>query len=273
MMANADASRVMAREMRKDMLRMALKAGASGAHLGGSLSSTEILAVLYRDILRLDSSRWEERDRFILSKGHCVMAQYAAMHQAGLLSAEDLAKFEEPDSWLCSHATMNIEQGMEFSTGSLGQGLSLGVGTALALQQKHLSEARIFVLMGDGECDEGQVWEAAMAAAHYRLDRLRVIIDVNGMQLDGKTCEVLHQGDLVAKWAAFGWDACAVDGHDEEALRQTLKKESECPRAIIARTVKGKGISFMENAVAWHHGRLGRKQFDLALSELENTSC
>lgn len=267
--ARAAAYQKMAQEMRKDMLRMGLKAGASGAHFGGSLSATEILAVLYSDILRLDTEHWENRDRFILSKGHCVMAQYAAMHQAGLITDEELNSFEDSDSWLFSHSTMNVTRGMEFSTGSLGQGLSLGVGTALALRRKGLSEPRTFVLMGDGECDEGQVWEAAMSAAHYKLNNLVAIIDANGMQVDGHTHEVLGQGDLTSKWSSFGWKAREVDGHDPEALRQVLTEHQDCPLAVIARTIKGKGISFMEHAVAWHHGRLGRKQFDLAMSELE----
>lgn len=261
-----------ARQMRRDIVRMGLKAGASGAHLGGALSAVEVLAVLYGGVLRISDRdcAFADRDRFILSKGHCVMAQYAAMKQAGLLTDADLDTFEDADSCLCSHATMQVTRGMEFSTGSLGQGLSLGIGTALALRQDHRDEARVFVLMGDGECDEGQVWEAAICAAHYRLTKLVAIVDANGMQLDGNTDDVFGLGKLADKWRAFGWAVKEVDGHDVVELLQVLKTKADAPLAVIAHTVKGKGISFMERNVAWHHGRLGKKQYAQAVSELED---
>lgn len=257
--------RAASREMRKDILHMALKAGANGAHIGGALSSVEILAALYLDALNLDAA---QKDLFILSKGHCVMSQYAAMRQAGLLSSEDLQKFEDPASPLCSHATMSGETGVEFSTGSLGQGLSLGAGVALGMKKRGAS-GRVFVLLGDGECNEGQVWEAAQCAAHFGLGQLAAIVDANGMQLDGFSRDVMEPGDLAAKWKSFGWDVQEVDGHDPLAVARALKRTGSAPSAIIARTIKGKGISIMENAPAWHHGRLSRKQYEQALSELE----
>lgn len=256
-------------EMRKDILRMTLKAGANGAHAGGALSAVEILAVLYGAILDQATSNRDLRDRFIMSKGHCVMAQYAAMARAGLLDPLELEKFEDEDSWLCSHATQDVCHGIEFSTGSLGQGLSLGIGMAMGLLRKGNQKSRVFVLLGDGECNEGQIWEAAASAAHFGLANIVAIIDANGMQLDGETCGILDMGDLAAKWSAFGWDAATVNGHDPEALYAALIAPRTRPLACIAMTLKGKGISFMENSPAWHHGRLGRKQFEQAMAELE----
>lgn len=260
-----------AKEMRKDVLRMSLKAGNAGAHIGGSLSMIEIMAVLYLAVLKLNPADplWEGRDRFILSKGHCVLAQYAALKQRGILTENDLRTFEEPDSSLCSHATLCPEKGIEVSTGSLGQGLSMGIGMALSLKRKQNKEARVFVLLGDGECDEGSVWEAAMAAAHFNLNNLVAIVDKNEMQLDGKTHEVMGLGNLKEKWTAFGWNAVERDGHNIAALNEALDTSTDRPLALIAHTIKGKGVSFMENLAQWHHGRLGQKQFDLAMAELE----
>lgn len=257
-------------DMRKDVLRMALKAGSAGAHLGGALSMIEIMAVLYLHILRLKPSEpmWDGRDRFILSKGHCVMAQYAALKQVGILSGDDLNTFEEPDSPLISHATMCPEKGIELSTGSLGQGLSMGIGMALALRLSQYHDARVFVLLGDGECNEGSVWEAAMAAPHLGLYNIIAIVDENKMQLDGNTCDIMPLRDLKEKWISFGWNVREVDGHDVGALTEALSQTTSQPLAVIAKTIKGKGVSFMENSPQWHHGRLGQKQFDQAMAEL-----
>lgn len=265
-----DALTNMALEMRKDIIRMTLKAGANGAHTGGALSAVEILATLYGAVLKRGDANPDLRDRFIMSKGHCVMAQYAALAQSGVISIAELDKFEDPGSWLCSHATQDMAHGIEFSTGSLGQGLSLGIGVALGLRRKGNLQSRIFVLLGDGECNEGQVWEAAASAAHFGLSNLIAIIDANGMQLDGVAREVLDMGDLSAKWSAFGWETVSVDGHDTAALYDALSRTPRRPLVCIANTVKGKGISFMENVPGWHHGRLTRKQFEQAMAELEN---
>ena len=258
-------------QMRRDIVRMGLKAGPSGAHLGGALSAVEILATLYLGVLRIPKRdcSFEARDRFILSKGHCVMAQYAAMRQAGILAEADLETFENGDSDLCSHATMKVPLGIEFSTGSLGQGLSMGLGTALALRHSNNDDSRVIVLLGDGECDEGQVWEAAMCAAHYNLANMIAIVDMNGMQLDGTTENILQLGNLAEKWRAFGWTTQELDGHNISALLRAFEEKPDKPLAIIAHTVKGRGISFMEHATAWHHGRLGKKQYEQALAELE----
>ncbi len=259
------------REMRKDILKMALAAKREGGHLGGSLSAVEILAALYGGAMRFDpkSPADETRDRFIFSKGHGVMAQYAAYRQIGLLTEEQILTYKQSGSVVTAHPSLNPDLGVEFSSGSLGQGLSQGVGVALALKRKGNLASRVFVLLGDGECDEGSVWEAAMAAASYRLGNLVAIVDKNGLQYDGDTEKVLALDDLAAKWSAFGWDAVDVDGHDVAKLLEAFSTRGDKPLAVIAHTVKGKGVSFMENAPAWHHSILTQRQFDQAMAELE----
>ena len=259
------------REMRKDILKMALAAKREGGHLGGSLSAVEILAALYGGVMRFDpkSPADESRDRFIFSKGHGVMAQYAAYRQIGLLTEEQILSYKQSGSVATAHPSMNPDLGVEFSSGSLGQGLSQGIGVALALKRKRNRAPRVFVLLGDGECDEGSVWEAAMAAASYRLDNIVAIVDKNGLQYDGDTEKVLALDDLAAKWSAFGWEAVDVDGHDVSRLQEVFSRKGEMPLAVIAHTVKGKGVSFMENVPAWHHSVLTQRQFDQAMAELE----
>ena len=259
------------KEMRKDILKMALAAKREGGHLGGSLSAVEILAALYGGAMRFapKSPADETRDRFIFSKGHGVMAQYAAYRQIGLLTEEQILTYKQSGSVVTAHPSLNPDIGVEFSSGSLGQGLSQGVGVALALKRKKNLASRVFVLLGDGECDEGSVWEAAMAAASFRLDNLVAIVDKNGLQYDGDTEKVLALDDLAAKWSAFGWDAVDVDGHDVSQLQEGLSRKGEKPLAVIAHTVKGKGVSFMENVPAWHHSILTQRQYDDAMAELE----
>ena len=258
-------------EMRRDILRMALAAKREGGHLGGSLSAVEILAALYGGGMRFDSQHPadETRDRFIFSKGHGVMAQYAAFRQIGLLTEEQILTYKQTGSVVTAHPSLNPNLGIEFASGSLGQGLSQGVGIALALKRKKNLVSRVFVLLGDGECDEGSVWEAAMSAANYKLGNLVAIVDKNGLQYDGDTEKVLALDDLMVKWSAFGWDAVDVDGHDVAKLLEVFSTRGDKPLAIIAHTVKGKGISFMENAPAWHHSVLTQRQFDEAMAELE----
>lgn len=255
--------------MRRDALTMSLAAGSTGAHLGGGLSMIEIMAVLYMGVMRYDVSNplWEERDRFILSKGHGVLAYYTALNRAGFVSDLELATFKSNVTFLYGHPSMNLSKGIEFSSGSLGLGLSLGVGTALALNRKGNITSRVFVLMGDGECNEGSVWEAAASAAHFKLDNLIAIVDKNGLQYDGNTCSVLSMDCLSAKWLSFGWSVLDVDGHDVSALYEALSTRSSRPLAVIANTVKGKGVSFMENNPAWHHARLTQSQFEQAITE------
>ncbi len=258
------------REMRKNCLVMAKAAGGEGFHFGASLSIIEIVAVLYLRVMQIGKHLFqsEERDRFILSKGHGVPAIYAVLERMNVLSREDLLTFKREGSDLSGHPCKNESLGIEFSSGSLGQGLSYGVGVALALRRKGNGNARVFVLLGDGECDEGSVWEAAMAAAKHGLNHLTVIVDWNHMQYDGDTEQVMPMESLEAKWKAFGWDACHVDGHDLELLEMTLGKESARPRAIIADTVKGKGISFMEHEAQWHHGMMTAAQEEQAWKEV-----
>lgn len=258
-----------ANKMRRDALTMSVAAGATGAHLGGGLSMIEIMAVLYQGIMNLDPGNplWEKRDRFILSKGHGVLAYYTALNQAGFVSDHELTTFKSKDTFLYGHPSMNLSKGIEFSNGSLGLGLSLGVGSALALNRKANASSRIFVLMGDGECNEGSVWEAAASAAHFGLTNLVAIVDKNGLQYDGNTCNVLSMDCLSSKWESFGWSVIKVDGHDVTALYDALSTRSDKPLAIIANTVKGKGVSFMENNPAWHHARLTQSQFEQAIAE------
>lgn len=258
--------------MRQDILRMTYQAGESGGHIGGSLSLVEILLALYSGILRYNPNEpgWAGRDRLMLSKGHGSIALYAAMRQMGIISEEDLEQFKKPGCWLRVHPLLDIAHGMECASGSLGQGLSFAIGCDLALKDEAL---RFFVILGDGECNEGQVWEAAMYAAHRKLNNIIAIVDANSAQYDGKTADILNMEDMRQKWQAFGWDAVEVDGHDIQQLqavfRDNIGRHGERPLAVIARTVKGKGISFMENNPQWHHGRLSKKQFEQALLELE----
>lgn len=257
-------------QMRMDILRMGLAAKSLGAHFGGSLSAVEILAALYGGVMQFDPEHPadEKRDRLIFSKGHGVMAQYAALKQIGMLTEDQLLTYKKTDSAISAHPSMNPALGIEFSSGSLGQGLSQGVGVALALRRKGNDASRVFVILGDGECDEGSIWEAAMAAANYRLGTLAAIVDKNGLQYDGDTESVLALDDLGAKWRAFGWETVTVDGHDIAALVAALGTPTDKPLAVIARTVKGKGVSFMENAAQWHHAVLPQKLYDQAMEEL-----
>ena len=258
------------REMRSDLLKMALVAKSQGAHLGGSLSLVEIMAALYGGVTKFDlkNPEAENRDRVILSKGHGVMAQYAALKQAGLLSEEDLLTYKADKTNAPAHPSMNLKMGIEFSSGSLGQGLSLGVGTALALKRKNNTSSRVYVILGDGECDEGSVWEAAMTAAHYRLDNLVAVIDRNRLQYDGDTETVLPLENFADKWRAFGWNVAECNGHSVKDIIAALSGKQEKPFVLIAHTIKGKGVSFMENAPQWHNGVLTQKLFEQAMSEV-----
>lgn len=261
----------MAKSMRRKALAIALEAGAKSSHLGGGLSMMEITATLYGAVMNHTpgNPEWEDRDRFILSKGHGVLGYYTALSEIGLLSEEDLLSFEKTGSFLLGHPVMNRARGIEFSTGSLGMGLGLGIGVALA-GRKRAKDYRVFVLMGDGECNEGSVWEGALSGAHFGLDRLTVIIDRNRLQQTGSNDDILKTGDMAAKWASFGWNTVEVDGHDVGQLYDALMATPQAgkPTAIIAHTTKGKGFSFTENNNDWHHNVLTRSQYDLALEEL-----
>ena len=262
-----------ANDMRADIVRMIAEAGSG--HPGGSLSCADILAALYfGGVLEHDpeNPEWEGRDRFILAKGHAAPALYAALAQAGYIPREELATLRKLGSRLQGHPDSNQVPGVEVSTGSLGQGLSIAAGAAAGLRLDGAPQT-VFALLGDGECQEGQVLEAAMFAAHRKLDNLVAIVDRNGLQIDGRTCDVCDPGDLGAKFAAFGWDVDEVDGHDLDALVAVLGAAKAGrdgrPHAVIARTVKGKGVPFMENEAGWHGKAPNAEQAAEALAALE----
>jgi transketolase len=240
--------------LRVEILKM-LNTAQSG-HTGGSLSAIDILTALYFRQLRHDPSNplWPERDRFVLSKGHAAPALYACLAEAGYFPREDLKTLRRMGSHLQGHPDMNKTPGVEVCTGSLGQGLSQAVGLALAARLEK-SASRIFCLLGDGELQEGQVWEAAMAAAHYRLDNLVAIVDQNGLQIDGEVAKVMGVAPLGPKFLAYNWHVLEVDGHDIGAICQALdsaEQSKEQPTMIIARTVKGKGVPFFEHKASYH---------------------
>jgi transketolase len=237
-------------DIRIDIVR-SIGAAKSG-HLGGSLSCVEIVVALYFDVMNIDPAKpAAERDRFVLSKGHAAPALYSALAHKGFLPREELTSLRRIGSRLQGHPDMTRTPGLDASTGSLGQGLSIAVGLALAARRLG-SGCRVFAVVGDGELQEGQVWEAMMAAAHYKLDNLTIICDNNGLQIDGTNDEVLGLGDMLAKAAAFGLDTAEVDGHDVIAISEAASVRGSRPRFIRARTIKGKGVSFMENQVGWH---------------------
>lgn len=256
-------------DMRKDCLIMAEAAGEEGFHFGGTLSMIEIVAVLYLCVMKMDKDRLtaDDRDRLILSKGHGVPAFYGVLKYLGIVNEDDLKTFKTRDARLFGHPNMNPEMGVEFSSGSLGQGLSQGVGVALALKKKKM-DAHVYVVMGDGECDEGSVWEAAMSASKFDLDNLMVIVDKNHIQYDGDTENVMPLASLEEKFNSFGWDVVRTDGHDLQKCYAAFSNKSEKPILVIADTVKGKGISFMENQSGWHHGKLTKSQSEAAWKEL-----
>lgn len=260
----------MAKHMRIRMLEISHNCNLS-THLGGGLSMTEIMATLYGRVLRHDKVNplWEDRDRFILSKGHGVLGLFSALVVAGIISEDVYNSFQTNESDLIAHPVMNLNLGIESSNGSLGQGLSMGVGIALAAK-KNGAAFNTYVLLGDGECNEGSVWEAVMSAAQLRLDNLVAIVDYNKLQSDGDACQIIDLSDLADKFRAFGWMVYDVDGHDIYQLLEALESENASgkPKAIIANTVKGKGVSFMENNNEWHHNRLTKANFELALGEL-----
>ena len=271
----ADALKKMAGRMRLAALDMALGAGRHGAHLGPALSCMEIMATLYGRLLRLDPKNpaWPERDRLLVSKAHCVLALYTALSEAGFLKPEELAGFEKSGSDLAGHPTWAPAQGLEYAGGSLGQALGVGLGRALAAKGRGQGH-RIFVLLGDGELNEGSNWEAFMAAAHFRLDNLTAVIDKNQLQYDGSTEEVMALGDLGAKLRAFGWETREADGHEPGELIEALEPppSADRPLAVIAKTIKGKGVSFMENVREWHHAVLSPAQHEQAAREVREAA-
>ena len=243
--------------------------GAASGHLGGSFSSMDILTVLYHNVMKVDPAdpKKADRDRFVLSKGHCTPALYPTLALRGYFPEEELKLFRSIDGHMSGHPDMVHVPGVDMSTGSLGQGLSAAVGMALA--QKGAS--RVYALMGDGEIEEGQIWEAAMAAAKFNLDNLCGIVDVNGLQIDGNTADVMPSEPLDKKWEAFGWHVIKVDGHDYEAIEAAFKMAESVkgqPTVILAATVKGKGVSFMEGDYTWHGKAPNAEQYEKGCAEL-----
>ena len=256
-------------DLRADVVKM-IGVGKAG-HLGGSCSLAEIVAALYFGKMRFDPKALGDpcRDRFLLSKGHSVLIQYAALVELGVIPREEVGKVKTLAGTLQGHPDM-MTPGLEAVTGSLGQGLSIGVGMALALRLAK-SPSRVYVVMGDGELAEGQLWEAAMAASRYRLDSITGIVDRNRIQATGPTKEIFDIPDIPEKWRAFGWNALSVDGHDVGAVLDALDEAAAkkgAPTVIVAETIKGKGVSFAENTAAFHNAALTREQYDQALLEI-----
>ena len=239
-------------------------------HVGGDLSVTDILATLFFSVMRYDARdpSWPARDRFILSKGHCSVALYSTLTLAGFISESLLPRFAAPLSALNGHPNRRKVAGVESSTGPLGHGLPVGVGCAIAAKLAR-ADWRTFVVLGDGELQEGSNWEAAMAAAHRQLGNLTAVVDRNRLQQGAKTEETNALEPLAQKWASFGWDVIEIDGHDYDALYNALAAPADRPRCIIANTHKGRGVSFMEDGVEWHHKVPSPTQIDVALAEIE----
>lgn len=264
--------------LEKDLRRLIIETAAEcgePAHIGGSLSMVELLNVLFGSVLRHrpDTPAWPERDIFILSKGHAVLGYFAVLHSYGYFDRAKLSSFQSNGSDLIAHPIKNIPLGIESSNGSLGQGLSYGLGMAIGMRKRG-EDRRVYVLMGDGECNEGAVWEAAALAAELGISNLTAIIDENGFRNDGaNTLYANPKGPNLAKaWEAFGWDVHRVDGHDTTAIHgafEQARATSDRPSAIVAQTIKGKGVSFMEANNEWHHNRITQKLLDDCLKELE----
>ena len=246
---------------------------AASGHIGGSFSAMDILTELYFEEMRIDPAapRAPGRDRFVLSKGHCTPALYSILALRGYFPEKDLELFRSIKGHMSGHPDMAHVPGVDMSTGSLGQGISAAVGMAIAGKLDG-APYRVYALLGDGEVEEGEVWEAAMSAAKYGLDNLCAIVDVNGLQIDGRTADVMPSEPLDRKFAAFNWHVITVDGHDLDALRAAFAEARQVkgqPTVLIAKTVKGKGVSFMENDAGWHGKAPNAEQYEKAMAELD----
>lgn len=248
-------------------------ASASSGHPGGSLSTADIMTYLYFKEMKIDPKNPKnmERDRFVLSKGHCTPALYSVLANRGFFPVDDLKSFRQADSYLEGHPNMDKVPGVDMSTGSLGQGISAAVGMALAgkLDKK---DYRVYSVLGDGELEEGQVWEAAMAAAHYKLDNLAAFVDYNGLQIDGKITDVMNPEPIADKFRAFGWEVISINAHDFDEIEKALEQAKTIkgkPTMIVAHSIKGKGISYMENQASWHGSAPKKEQAEQAIAELD----
>lgn len=262
-----------AKDIRVDIIEMLCAAGSG--HPGGSLSMADIFSYLYfSGVMNINPKdpAMEDRDRVVLSKGHACPVLYATLAEKGYFDKKELKTLRQLGSILQGHPDMNKTPGVDMTTGSLGQGLSCAVGMALGakLDKKNI---KIFTILGDGECDEGQIWEAAMAARHYRLDNLIAIVDLNGLQIDGFTKDVMDTAPMADKWRSFGWKTFEIDGHDFENIEDTITKGisvKDSPVCIIANTTKGKGVTFMENACEWHGNAPSKEEKDKAICDICN---
>lgn len=260
-----------AKRVRRHIVTMIGKAGSG--HPGGSLSAVEILTALYFKVLQHKPSDtcWLDRDRFVLSKGHAAPLLYSVLAECGYIPVEELSTLRQLDSRLQGHTDCTLVPGIEMSAGSLGQGLSFGIGVAL-VGRLNKQNYRVYVLLGDGECDEGQVWEAAMAAPHFKIDNLTAIVDNNGLQIDGWNRDVMNLEPLNKKWQAFGWNVIEIDGHNFTELINAFNQAKQVkgkPTVIIAHTIKGKGVSFMENNADFHGKAPTPAEVEIALKELQ----
>lgn len=259
--------------IRREIVEASHDVGRLGVHLGSALSCADILAVLYADVMRYDPTNpnLDGRDYFVLSKGHAYIGYYATLAQAGFFTNDDIkAQFMTDGGWLPVHPIKNLDKGIEFSGGSLGTGMPFAVGKAYALKLTGKTN-KVYTLVGDGECDEGSIWEAFMSAVALKLDNLTVVVDCNGLQQDGPTADVLPI-NLEAMARAIGWNTIVVDGHNHDELRSAFSQnfDNDRPKCIIAHTIKGKGVSFMENDNSWHHANMNEKQYKQAVEELEH---
>ena len=246
--------------------------GAKAGHPGGSLSAADLFTYLYFKEMKVDpkNPKWEGRDRFVLSKGHTAPGLYAVLAQRGFFPVEDLPTLRHIGSYLQGHPNMNETPGVDMSTGSLGQGVSAAAGMALAAKHKGM-DCRVYALLGDGEIEEGQVWEAMMFAHHYKLDNLCVVIDNNGLQIDGNIADVMSPYPIVDKLRAFGLEVAEIDGHDFDQMEAAFAKAKQTrgvPFAIVMKTIKGKGVSYMENQVGWHGKAPNDEEYEIAMKEL-----
>ena len=246
---------------------------AQSGHPGGSLSIADILSVLYFEVMNVDpkNPKMADRDRFVLSKGHCAPALYGILAEKGFFPAEDVATLRRTDSYMQGHPDMKGIPGIDMSTGSLGQGISAANGMALAGKLAG-KDYRVYTILGDGELEEGQVWEAAMFAAHYGLDNLTAFIDNNGLQIDGNIADVMNSNPIDEKFKAFNWNVITIDAHDYDAILDAVNQAKATkgkPTVIIAKSVKGKGVSFMENQAAWHGAAPNQEKFEQAIAELD----
>lgn len=259
-----------AKALRRDVI-ISMGVGVAG-HIGGSNSSADLVAALYFYKMKYDPKNpaMEDRDRFLLSKGHVAFLQYAALAEAGFFPLEDLKTTKDIGAHLQGHPDVLKTPGIEAGTGSLGQGLSIGLGMALGMKLNQI-DRKVYVLVGDGEAAEGQIWEAAMAASHFKADNLVAVLDRNGLQANGKTKDRMNSDSLEEKWQSFGWEVLNIDGHNMKEIISALDQADQTkgkPTVIIADTVKGHGVSFAENVVGFHNGALSKEQYQQALKEL-----